>query len=194
MDLKLLAWGQAVKRRRGARLPVLWLFTDSKRLADPLAAVAELPKGLCGVVLRHKKPGKRAKRARQLAKLCKARRLTLVISGDPRLAAACKAGVHLSRGRWPGVLRCGGRLLTSSAHNAAELLRARRQGAAMVFLSPAFATASHPGQNGLGAAKWSRLAGPKGAYALGGVNGQTIKNLGRRAHGAGAISALGKNK
>src|SRR4051812_46459932 len=49
MDQKLLAWGL----RKPAPLPRLWLFTDERRLPDPRASVANLPRGKAGVVLRH---------------------------------------------------------------------------------------------------------------------------------------------
>jgi thiamine-phosphate pyrophosphorylase len=185
MDAKLVGWARAVKqRRRRRKLPVLWLFTDAQRLPDPLAAVARLPKGVAGVVLRH---GGVAL-ALRVAALCRERRLALVVAGDARLAARCGAGVHLRGGR-TGLVKARG-LVTSSAHNRVELRRARRAGANIVFLSPAFATDSHPGAPALGAARWAKLAGAEGAYALGGVDGKTVRALGRRALGVGAIGAM----
>src|SRR5205823_3533178 len=69
--------------------------------------------------------------------------------------------------------------LTSSAHNALEIARARRAGAALVFLSPVFPTASHPGAPALGPRRWSAMArlGRVPAIALGGVNGQNVRTL-----------------
>ena len=95
MDLKLLAWGL---RRKPTPLPRLWLFTDDRRLPDPRAAVARLPRGRAGVVLRHDRDPARAGLGRDLARICRARRLVLVVAGDVRLAAALKAGVHLRGG------------------------------------------------------------------------------------------------
>ncbi len=129
--------------------------------------------------------------ARALAALCRARRQVLVVAGDARLAAAMGAGEHLRRGR-----RAGHRprrpLLTASAHTAAELRRARRAGCDAVFLSPVFATASHPGARPLGATRWAALARGAGlpVLALGGVTGRTARGLPRFCAGAGAISAL----
>jgi thiamine-phosphate pyrophosphorylase len=199
MDGKLVAWGRAVKSRRGIRgLPPLWLFTDSARLPDPLPAAARLPRGLAGVVFRHDGNPDRAALGRKLARICRARRLALVVAGDARLAAALGAGVHLRGGRWPDAVRPGatqmGRgLLTSSAHGAVELRRAARAGADLVFLSPIFATASHPGAVALGAARWSLLARRAGlaVAALGGIDGRSVRRLPRRlCIGAGAIGAL----
>ncbi|WP_428532742.1 thiamine phosphate synthase [Rhodopila sp.] len=198
MDLKLLAWGL---RRRTGGLPRLWLFTDRRRLADPRASVAALPRGRAGVVLRHDDDPARARLGVDLARICRARRLVLVVAGDVRLAAALGAGMHLRGGRWPGVIRRAG-VLTSSAHSAEDLRRARAVGADLVFLSPAFATASHPGARGLGPLRWAALvrrmrhgAGRATAVpviaALGGVDGRSIQRLSSRlVHAAGAIAAL----
>jgi thiamine-phosphate pyrophosphorylase len=192
MDLKLLAWGL---RRKPAPLPRLWLFTDDQRLPDPRASVACLPRGRAGVVLRHDNDPARAGLGRDIARICRTRRLVLVVAGDARLAAALKAGVHLRGGYWPGPIRPQG-LTTSSAHSIQDLLRARRAGAGLVFLSPAFATASHAGAIGLGPLRWAAMA-RRGApsssalAALGGVDGGTVKRLPARLFQAvGAIGAL----
>ncbi len=97
MDRKLLARARAVKAARRSSVP-LWLFTDARRLPDPLAAAARLPRGLAGVVLRHDGEPGRAALGRALARLCRRRRLALVVAGDVRLAAALGAGVHLRNG------------------------------------------------------------------------------------------------
>ncbi len=180
-------------------MPPLWLFTDGGRLPDPRAAVAALPRGLCGVVFRHDGVPERAMLGRELAALCRTRRLALVVAGDVRLARALGAGVHLRGGRRPGVLVLPRRRwITSSAHGPAELRRARLAGADAAFLSPAFATASHPGARPLGAVRWARAA--HGArlpvLALGGITAATARALpcppcaGAGAIGAGAIGAL----
>jgi len=197
MDRRLAAWARAAaarhRRRHGPSLPPLWLFTDAARLPDPRPAVAHLPKGLAGVVLRHDAAADRAQLGVDLARLCRARRLLLVVAGDVRLAAALRAGVHLRAGHWPGVLRprCG--LVTSSAHDGGDLVRARRAGAALAFLSPCFPTASHPDAAGLGPLRWSRLARDAGmpVAALGGIDGGSVRRLpSTLCRAAGAIGAL----
>ena len=171
---------------------MLWLFTDAARLGDPVAAVRRLPPGLCGVVLRDDAMPDRKTLGRRLAALCRERRLVLSVAGDWRLAAALHAGLHVRGGRRP----CGAprRLpaLTASAHGAADLLRARRAGAALVFLSPIFATGSHPGAAVLGPLRWGMAARRgRGAAALGGLDGQLVRRLPRLlCHGCGAIGAL----
>lgn len=118
--------------------------------------------------------------------------MVLVVAGDVRLAAALHAGVHLRGGRWPGPLRIK-RFVTSSAHNVADLRRAARSGACLAFLSPVFATASHPGARSLGAVRWSGLArrAPLAVAALGGIDGTSARGLPRGLCAAvGAIGAL----
>jgi thiamine-phosphate pyrophosphorylase len=114
------------------------------------------------------------------------------VAGDVRLAAALRAGVHLRDGRWPGVVRIRG-FVTSSAHGLADLRRAARAGADLAFLSPVYATASHPGAAYLGSARWSRLARapPVAVAALGGIDGASVRRLpAGRCHCVGAIGAL----
>jgi thiamine-phosphate pyrophosphorylase len=196
MDARLVAWARAVKARnrwRGDSFPVLWLFTDGRRLPDPRPSVAALPRGLCGVVLRHDGEPDREGLGRDLARLCRARRLALVVAGEPRLAAKLHAGVHLRGGRWPASVRAGCGLRTSSAHSIPQLRRAWRAGARLAFLGPAFSTASHPGAAGLGTLRWSRLAGAARipVAALGGIDGLHARRLPRlHCRAAGAIGAL----
>ncbi|WP_234730515.1 thiamine phosphate synthase [Acidocella facilis] len=198
MDSRLIAWGRAVKRRDPqAQIPPLWFFTDAQRTPDPLAVIARLPLGLCGVVLRHDQDPDRARLARRVAKICRARRLALIIAGDARLAASLKAGLHLRGGA--GRVRPHTGLRSASAHDEAQIRQARRAGVALVFISPVHPTASHPGARGLGAAGWRRLAArltpvrgkaPIKPFALGGMNGRHARNLGPACAGVGAIDAF----
>lgn len=190
MDRKLLAWGL---RQRG-RCPALWLFTDSVRQPDPLPSIARLPPGRAGVVFRHDLHPSRTDLGARIARLCRARRLSLVVAGDTRLAAKLGAGVHLRGGRWPSALRIKG-FATSSAHSVPDLRRAARAGVALAFLSPAFPTESHRGAPGLGSVRWSRWAcqAPCALVvaALGGIDGNTVRRLPRHlCAAAGAIGAL----
>ncbi len=166
---------------------MLWLFTDRARLADPLPAIAGLPKGQCGVVFRHEGVAGRAALAMAVAKLCRARRLALTVAGDWRLAASLGAGVHLRGGRGRAAR---GKLNTASAHDVAELRRGCWAGA-LVFVSPAFPTASHPGLAALGAWRWGLLARGAQVAALGGVAGNSVRRLPANCVAAGAISAFG---
>lgn len=187
-----MAWGRAVKARRGGRLPPLWLFSDAVRAPDLMAAVAALPVGLFGVVFRHDGAPERQALLERVARSCRERRVALVVAGEGQGAPAW-AGRHLRGGvgprRGPHRRR---RLVTSSAHDRAELVRARRAGASLAFLSPVFATASHPGARPLGPIRWGAMARAARlpVFALGGVTGETVARLPRGAPGAGAIGAF----
>ena len=166
-----------------------FLLVSDPRVAELTDEVERQPPG-SGVILRHYEIPDRAVLAATLADLCRRRGLTLLIAADPGLAEAVGAeGLHLPE----GLARNGllhkvfhwhkakpGRVLTVAAHSPAALVRARAIGADAALLSPAFATASHPGARGLGSvrlAAWSRLAGPLPVLALGGMRARTWRRI-----------------
>ncbi len=175
-------------------LPALILLSDRRRLADPVAAAARLPRG-AAVILRHYDAPDRADLARRLARTCRARGIVLLVAGDGALAAAVgAAGLHLPEARI-GECRSWRRrrpnwLITAAAHSLPALRRARRAGADAALLSPVFATASHPGARPIGAVAFARLvrASRLPVYALGGVNRATAPRL--RGSGAVGIAAI----
>lgn len=180
-----------------AALPPVILMTDSRRLADPTAALAGLERG-GAVILRHYGDPGREEMARRLAALCRRRGVRLLIAGDGRLAAAIGAdGIHLPEalaGRGPGAWsrwRRPGWLVTAAAHSPAALFRAARAGADAALLSPVFATPSHPDRRPLGPlrfAAWCR-ASPLPVYALGGVSVAGARRL--AASGGAGIAGIG---
>lgn len=171
---------------RPASWPGLILLTDARLLPDPLPALRRLPQG-SAVILRHYEwPSvRRLALARAMADLCRQRGLILLVAGDARLARAVgAAGVHLPQGLLPlaaGLRRRFG-VVTVAAHDAGAVARAARAGADAVLISPIFATASHPGAEGLGVVRFAALAHQarcKGlrVYALGGMNAVTVRRL-----------------
>ena len=161
-------------------------MTD-ERIADPVAAARRLPPG-AGIVFRHHRtpPAERRRLFARLRRVAIARRLVLVRAGALPLAG--EAGVHgRQRRRRPASLR------THPAHDPREALAARRAGARLLFVSPVFATRSHPGAGPLGprgAARIGRLAGVT-RIALGGMDARrhrALAPLGFR--GWAAIDAL----
>jgi len=188
-----------LNRRAGAgpALPGVLLLTDAVRLPDPLPAAAALPPG-SGVIVRHHDVDARAALAGALKRLCRARRLRLLIANDWRLAAAVGAdGVHLAEARLPrapvAAFRARGWLVTAAAHGPPALWRAARAGADAALLSPVFATASHPGAAALGPCRFAALArrAPLPVYALGGITGATAVALeASAAAGLAAIAGL----
>lgn len=184
-----------VRRRR--RLPALWLVSDPLRLPDPLPAAARLPRG-AGVLARGANPLLRAR----LATLARRRGLALLVAADGRAALAAHAGLHLpdrrpAIGLLPFLLarRAGapGAMLTMAAHGgAASAARARRLRPDAAFLSPLFATRSHPGAPALGPLRWLAAARRLGvpAVALGGIAAATVARVPRLAAGFAAIDSL----
>ena len=173
------------QRRRDARLPSLWLVTDAERLPDPLPAARALPRG-SGVILRHYEAPDRRALAARLARLCRERRLALLVAGDAGLAAAVRAdGVHLpeaAAGRLAALRRQRPCWIVSVASHSARALR-RARGADMALLSPVFATRSHPGAVAIGPPRFAALCrcSPVAVVALGGITGGNAARL----HGAG---------
>lgn len=164
-------------------VPTLWLMTD-ERLGDGLwDAVARLPRG-AGIVFRHYAtplPERRALFAR-LARIARRRGLVLVRAGGVRLARR-EDGVH--NGRASG-------FSTRSAHDRREAITARRAGTTAIFVSPVFATRSHPGATALGPHRAAAIGRGVGmpAIALGGMTARRFKRV--RAlgfHGWAAIDA-----
>lgn len=189
----------AARRLVGAPgVPRLLLLSDPRRLPDPRPVAARLPRG-AAVLARGLSPAVLP----ALARLCRARGLLLLVSGDGRAALASGAGLHVpdrapTRGLLPVLLRRRGAgrgvALSCAAHGRAGLARARRLGADWVLLSPAFPTASHPGAPALGPLRWAGLAraARRPVVALGGITPASARRLPpRAAAGLAAIGAWG---
>lgn len=184
---------QRLNRRRG--VPPLVLMTDPR--VDPLPLAALLPPG-SAVILRHYGVPERAALGRALARLCRRRRLLLLVAGDARLAAALRAdGLHLPEGLARGAarslawLRRRNGILSVAAHSRPALVRAQRLRADWATLSPVFSTASHPGAASLGPRRFATLARAAGlpVLALGGITACNVRRL-RGAAGVATVSGL----
>ena len=167
-------------------LPRHWLFTD-ERLGDRLLhAVGRLPEG-SGIVFRHyglDEPERR-RLFDEIRAIADDRSLLLLLAGPAGQARDWGADGSHGRGRGAG-------LRSAPAHDYVELRAAERNGAELVFLSPVFATRSHPGSKGMGVARFAWLARRSRlpVIALGGMDPE----LGRRlasfgAYGWAAIDA-----
>jgi len=173
------------------KIPSLLLITDSRRYADEhLFAVLEeaLSNGLDAVLLREKELSS----AKLLALASKLREITahfgaqLYIHSQADIAAAVNAdGVHLASGDITNIqavrgwLNDAGKTVSVSCHNRQELELAGRCGADFVFLSPVFATASHPGAPTIDLKGFRSLAARTKlpVMALGGINCDNCKHL-----------------
>jgi thiamine-phosphate pyrophosphorylase len=167
-------------------LPRLWLMTD-ERLGDGLmAAMGRLPDG-AGIVFRHYSLPDDQRRGlfERVAGAARRRGLMLLLGGSAGLARAW--GADGSHGRGPGA-----GLRSAPAHDLAELRAAEADGAALVFVSPVFATRSHPDAVALGVAGFARLARATSlpVVALGGMNAERAQVLSAAgAYGWAGISA-----
>jgi len=146
-------------------------MTD-ERMGDALwDAIGRVPSG-GGVVLRHHWSD--VALSEQVAALCEERGLLLSVAGDVALARRLGAAmVHNPQGD------SGGLLVSRSVHSREELAAIE---ADLVFVSPVYASASHPGGATLGldgALELAKLASVP-AIALGGMD---------RARGAEAMAA-----
>jgi thiamine-phosphate pyrophosphorylase len=145
-------------------------MTD-ERLGDGLwAALRRLPRG-SGVVFRHYATATRERRMlfRRVVRIARARGLVVVRAGAR--AGYREDGVH-------GAARGSG-LRTAPAHDRREAVAAVRRGAGVLFVSPVFATRSHPGAEALGARKARRVSQglPVTVVALGGMNARRFRGL-----------------
>lgn len=145
-------------------------MTD-ERLGDGLwAALRRLPRG-SGVVFRHYATATRERRMlfRRVVRIARARGLVVVRAGAR--AGYGEDGVH-------GAAHGSG-LHTAPAHDRREAVAAVRRGADVLFVSPVFATRSHPGAEALGVRKAGRIAGglPVVVIALGGMDARRFRKL-----------------
>jgi thiamine-phosphate pyrophosphorylase len=152
-------------------------MTDERQGEELWAALQRLPAG-AGVVFRHYGLGKAERRRlfEQVRKVARRRRLFLLGSAGLR-----GDGVHNGRGRG---------FRSASAHDLRELKSAERQGAALIFLSPAFPTRSHPAAPALGAVRFGLVSrhARVPVIALGGVDAGKARRL-PHIYGWAAIDA-----
>ena len=163
-------------KRHSRQLPRLWLMTD-ERMGDALIpAIGRLPRG-SGIIFRHYglPPAARSALFGRIRCIAHARRLTLLSGGGGR-----------EHGRHFGAL-------TAPVHSLRERIAAERSGARLIFVSPVFPTASHPGARALGRVRFGLLIrGSKiPVIALGGMTRKRARSLSALGiYGWAAISSL----
>lgn len=162
------------------RHPICWLMTD-ERLGEALwAALERLPRG-GGVVFRHHATpsDERRRLFAKVLRIVRRRRLVLVRAGAMPMRG--EQGVHKRR---------GGGLVTWPAHDRREAIAAVRAGAQVLFVSPLFATRSHPGAPALGKVRASAIARglPVTAIAMGGMDARRWRSV--RALGFDGYAAI----
>lgn len=159
-------------------LPRLWMMTDERQGCGLFAGLDRLPDG-AGIVFRHYSlPENERKRLfREVATVARRRGLLLILGGAPRLAeswgAAGSHGIVGGEKSSPHLLR------SAPVHSLAELEAAEAAGVDFVFVSPVFATRSHPGARPLGSAGLAAIADKSRVpvIALGGMNADRFSEL-----------------
>ena len=159
-------------------------MTDERMGEELWSALSRLPRG-GGVVFRHHATPAAARRRlfARVMRIARPRGLTVICAAP--LAGPGAVGVHNALRRHPG-------LNTASAHDRREVVAALRRGADMVFVSPVFATRSHPGAVALGPNRAARIVRgvPLPIVALGGMDARRFAHIaGRGFHGWAAIDA-----
>jgi thiamine-phosphate pyrophosphorylase len=172
--------------RASQPLPRLWLMTDERLGRGLIDAALRLPED-AGIVFRHYGLEEAARRAlfdrvREVVP-----NALLLLAGPADQARAWGADGSHGSGRGAG-------LRSAPVHNAAQIRGAERAGAALLFLSPVYATRSHPGARLLGLARFAWLARRTAlpVIALGGMDtarGRRLASFG--AYGWAAIDAWG---
>ncbi len=129
-----------------SQLPRIWLMTDLRFGDRLLSAVQALPFG-SGVVFRHYQlPAEQRQRLFfAVRKICRRRGHILVLAAPPNNARHWDYdGLH----NQPGKKRT--HLHSASVHSVNEQKIAMRHRVHLVFISPIFATKSHPDARGMG--------------------------------------------
>ncbi len=190
---KLAAAAQSLKRGSdvsGAAFCLAFL-TDRALAPEPETIIGALPPG-AAVILRDYEAPHRAALAQRLKAVCATHGILFLVGADLTLANNLGAdGVHFPS--WTDIRPAPGMIATAACHSALELEKAAAAGAQLAFLSPVFATQSHPGEQTLGAALFKSIArtSPLPVLALGGVDETNASQLaGRNVTGLAAISGF----
>jgi thiamine-phosphate pyrophosphorylase len=143
-------------------------MTDERMGAGLWPALRALPPG-SGVVFRHHATPAANRRVllRRVERLALARRLVLVVAGGGSGKAGAHNGGHGTR--------------SVAAHDRRQAIAGVRVGATLLFVSPVFATRSHPGARPLGAMRAARIGLGLGAgvIALGGMDERRWRRIAR---------------
>lgn len=184
--------------------PDRYLVTPTPDDGDDDAWLAALAHALASGVQRVqlRAPGLEASRwealtARAVA-LCRAAKVQVLLNGDIGLAVQLGIGVHLRSAQLRdaatvpalAAIRSAGNLVAASCHDAIDLGQAEAFGCDFAVLGPVRATASHPGQPGIGWEAFALLREQVSLpiYAIGGMSSSDIADA--RAHGGQGVAAI----
>ncbi len=175
-----------MRKRHTPLLPRLWLMTDERMGDRLLPAINALPKR-SGIIFRHYGLEPQARRALYDAVRIIARRnrhLLLLAGGEHGWGEAGRHGRTQKR---------TATIQSAPVHSVQERLAAERGGADLLFVSPIFATRSHPGAGGLGRVRFGLMirGAKRPVIALGGMDAKRARSLKiLKLYGWAAISSL----
>ncbi len=162
-------------------------MSDPERTPDLPGLAAVLPRGW-GVIYRHFGSADRFDTGARLARICRRRRLVLLVSADPDLARRIGAdGVHWPEGwlRFRQRPRRGSRhiLETAAAHSRRAVIRAAQSGMDAAIVSTVFDSNSPSASPAMGLWRFRQLArfAPLPVFALGGIAPDNASRLIARA-------------
>ena len=179
---------------KGLSLPLEYAISDSAALGEA-GFLARLEQRLAGglrlVQLREKHLAEAEHRrlAQEVSRRCAAWGARLILNGHEALAKELGAGLHLNAAQLMAArVRPDLPWVGASCHNVEELAQAAALDLDFVVLSPVLPTASHPGAETLG---WARFAEaladyPLPVFALGGLGVGDLALA--RSHGAHGIA------
>jgi 8-oxo-dGTP diphosphatase len=183
--------------------PDRYLVTPSPT-SDDEAWLASLANALASGVRRMqlRAPGLDALRwsglAARAVALCRAANAEVLLNGDTVLAGQLGIGVHLRSAQLRdagtpdalAAIRSAGHAIGASCHDAIDLRHAQALGCDFAVLGPVRATASHPGQAGIGWDAFALLREQVSLpiYAIGGLSPGDIADA--RAHGGQGVAAI----
>ncbi|VAW02516.1 hypothetical protein MNBD_ALPHA04-1501 [hydrothermal vent metagenome] len=173
-------------------LPKIWLMTDARNDHMLESVIRKMPRR-SGIIFRHYHLDmeSRCRRFAEIQKLAHRRNHLILLAGPPALARKWKAdGVH---GRQWKRRETNGLVHSAAAHDRAEIGQAKGNGAELIFLSPLFATRSHPDVRPLALSQVRRLMDLVSGkiILLGGMDAKRYRRHGHlRAHGWAAIDGL----
>lgn len=179
------------------RLPAVYGISHAWRIganAQLAALDAALARGLKLVQLREAALPEAARESFVAAAVarCRARGARVLINGDAQLARAAEAdGLHLPARQLMALdRRPPFPLVAASCHDRAELEQAARLDLDFAVLGPVAASATHPGQPGIGWPAFAALCAglPMPVYAIGGLASADL--VAAQSAGAQGIAAI----
>ncbi len=167
-------------------------MTDSRNDLLLESVIRKMPQR-SGIIFRHYHLGaeNRQHRFAEIQKLAHRYNHLILLAGSPALARKWKAdGIHGRQWRRRETI---GLVHSAAVHDRAEIVQAKRNGADLIFLSPAFATKSHPDARPLALSQvrllMDLISGK--TILLGGMNAKRYRQYRHlSAHGWAAIDGL----